>query len=164
MSDKPMEVMVRISPGIAEILEPGLQQFRSAIITQTFHARDLLSLAERQADLDEWSPSIARDQIDNALAHLRSAEALMMETDGGPRGARMLRFFRRTITASEAALGHVQHYAQYATSHETEEERKRVGKLRGIWRRSAQEAKKESHRLLTMLCDLFPDAYDRETL
>jgi hypothetical protein len=151
-------------PGIAEIVEPGLLEFRSAIVTQVYHARDLISLAERRADLNNDRPDIAAGQLGNALAHLRSARDLMVETDGGPLANRALRLFDRTITAAQAAAGHVDHYRSYANTHETEEERKRLSKLRSIWRRSAKEAKAESHRLLTLLCDLFPDAYDRESL
>lgn len=151
------------APGIATIEDPTPLDYRRAIITQVVHAREMLSLAERQAESGDPRPGVALIQINAALSSLASARTLLHEADADPTALRMETLIRRGIPAAKAARGHVERYRLYQSG-ETKLERDQVSKLRPIWRRAAEEAKKDVHRALLFLCERWPEAYEREKL
>lgn len=150
-----------MTPNIATISEPTVLDFRRAIVTQVFHAREMLGLAELQAGADNPNPSVALTQILVAIHTLQAARTLLYEADAGPAGLRIAAWLQRAIHGAEAARGHVERYRAYEGG-ETKLEADQVTKMRPIWRRSAEEAKKDVHRALLFLCERFPEAYARE--
>lgn len=150
-------------PGIATIVEPTVADFRRAIVTQAYHAREMLSLAERAAEDPDPKTGPALTQIDIALIALTSARTLLSEADAGPTALRIEKLLQRSIHGAEAARGHILRYRSYQDA-STKLETDQLQKLRPIWRRSAEEAKKDVHRALLFLCERFPHAYEREVL
>lgn len=158
-------------PGIAEISDPVPADFRRSIVTQVHYAREMLSLAERAGDCVEpltksalTHPRSAVMQIRSALKALSSARDLLHESDPGSSHARMDVLLERCVCATRAAEGHIKRYRAYAKSADTKLEQDQLKKLRPIWKRSAEEAKKDTHRALLFICERFPDAFEREEI
>ena len=142
---------------IATMAEPLDDDRASAIIVLVYEAREALSLAERQADpgaTDTPNPSIGINELSTGLKHLGAALELSMVLEAA-KPARLS--LNRAIRGIEATIGHVHLYQLHADENEGDKK-----KLRNIWRRSAEEAKREAHRALHKLSALFPNAYDTE--
>jgi hypothetical protein len=142
--------------------EPIEDDCAHALIVMVYQARELLSLAEREADVNDH-PNAATGglHLETALRHLNGALAMAMELPTQTRQTRA--YLDRAIRATEATSGHVKLYGLYAAIESpTTVEAKQVGQLRNIWRRAARSAKQEAHRALHDLTERFPDAYDIE--
>lgn len=150
-------------PGIAAIADPAPIDYRRAVVTQVHFAREMLSLAERQADSDSPQPVAAISYIEAALTSLKASCTLLHETDSED-AVRMETLLDRSVHAARAALGHVLRYQSYRNTTPSKLERDQLSRLRPVWRRSAEEAKKDVHRALMFICERWPNAYERESI
>lgn len=149
--------------GLGTIIDPTPLDFRRAVFTQVHYARDMLSLAEIQGGSDDPQTEVAIAYINAAIAALRSSCTLLRETDTD-NGVRMNALIERANHAAQAALGHVYRYQAYRRYgvHSSKLERDTASKLRPIWKRSAEEAKKDVHRALMFICERWPDSHERK--
>lgn len=161
--------MSTTKPAIAAMLHPTVPDFRRAVVTQTHFAREMLSLSERSADRENPKSRVALLYAKTSLHTLRAALHMVGESgDDDPAFAtdiaRMEILLKRAIHACEAAIGHIERYQAYEDDHETKLERDMLNKQLPIWRRSAEEAKKEAHRALVLMCERWPDSYEKEDI
>ena len=150
--------------GIQTIVEPSTNDYRRSVVTATHHAREMLSLAQRQAEGNDPKTGPTLMQIDNAISSLKSAGTLLHETGAAESGHRMQTLLRRALHAAEAARGHVQRFSAYQQDSFTKLELDQLSKIRKVWRRAAEAAKKDTHRALVFICQRFPEAYEKEDL
>lgn len=126
-----------------------------------YEAREALSEAERRADED---PHSATQRLAHALGYMISVGALV-EQEQYVRADNSLQelitLIERTKCRIDAATAHarlVTYYEDGTTDFEIEQEKR----SRSHARRAAEAAKAEAHRVLSLACDLFPDAYRRD--
>lgn len=151
-------------PAIAYIASPTSHDFRRAVVTQTYFAREMLWMAESCSDKERPRSRSGLLHARTALHTLRAASAILSETDGDDDVARMSTLLDRAIHACEAAIGHIERYQSYEADQVTKLDQDMLRKQLPIWRRSAEEAKKDTHRALTLMCERWPDAYEKEML
>lgn len=156
-------------PRVAAIMEPEEQQLRATTVLLAYMAREYLSMAEREAENRE--PQVARGHagakaamlaIEDAKAVLKSCLAMLRESQpaSDPRSISAEQCLERAMHASEATLGHIRLCIDYDVKRPDKTTSDRWEHFRLVWRRSAQHARQESHRALTELCELFPEAYE----
>lgn len=159
---------------VAMIAEPGEADLQRTLTTLVYLARDYLSMAERMAD-DPSSDNFAvnYNTAKNAATHVRAARSMMASAQSltsevscsePTRLQTVGSWLQRAIHASDAAGDHIEHYASYNTKRPDQLESSQRDQARKIWRRSTQQARKECHRALAELCELFPDSYSIDDL
>lgn len=154
--------MTKPKSALAAMAEPVEKDCAHALVVLTYQAREALSFAEREADINKLpSPSAGIQHLETAHKHLNGALAMTEEL---PRTLVARALLNRAVRSTEATLGQVRLYGLYAAIKSPSElEIKQVGSLRNIWRRAACSAKQEAHRALHELTRCFPDAYDVES-
>lgn len=136
--------------------EPGIREMSRAIYVTLYTAREMLFLAERQARADRPDPKVALAQLDAAISMLRSCLALLHEAAAETRFEVL---YNHGLHAAEAARGHVSRYDSYRRGTNKLEQDK-LAQLLPIWRKSAEEARKDVHRALTFTCERWPHCFD----
>lgn len=157
---------------LSSLQEPGAADIARALFVAVFMARENLSLAERHAESDgNERRHIPRSEsallyVEGAIGNLKTAKSYLEAggpLDHGSYDPATKLASERAIRASEAAASHIQHYESYAQMLKLSisDEHKRY-KLRQIWRRSAESARKEAHILLVAVMERFPDSYEKD--
>lgn len=161
--------------GIQTMDTPTRLDLQRAIVVQMYEARESLMIAESSA-ADEACVA-AETALRDATALAQASIALLasdaMITGAPPQNEwqvhddvkRIEVLLRRTEAAIGAAMGHVRRFKAYETKGlSTKLEQDVRAKLKTIWRKAAEDAKKDAHRALVLICERFPEAYRRDPM
>lgn len=161
-------------PAIATMEEPSVDTAARTMIAQVHFARDKLSLSERTADMRRYerggNDAMVIQTIEEAISHLNSARATGLDCGlaEAPNGGRASQYLMRAVSSARISIEHLRNCQSYihGAEHERDEQEralceKRAEVARRQWRRSSEEAKKEAHQALAIMCEAFPDCFDR---
>lgn len=154
---------------IARLEEPGSTDARRAVITLAWQARESLGDAERRM---EASLLVRTMWCKEAASFLEASIFLMSRAVSDDacdsRHARSIELLRRAGLAARAAIenGHIaDSYLDSADNAQASNwDREHVSKAISIFKRAAEAGRRETHRALAELCELFPDAVVQEEL
>ncbi|RLB42121.1 MAG: hypothetical protein DRH30_05425 [Deltaproteobacteria bacterium] len=148
---------------LATIEDPSLRDIEKTIVVSLFIARETLSIVGQNSGFDTSSEGSAH-LVENAMSHIASAAAhIRTAFPRDPRlDQRTIVAIERATSASQSLLGHIRYSETYGN--ETDKrERARGDRSRGLWRRGAENACSETHKLLALVVEAFPESFKSES-
>lgn len=148
---------------LSAIEDPSLRDIEKTIVVSLFIARETLSTVGRNAGLDTLSEGSAH-LVENAMSHIASAAAhIRTAFPRDPRlDQRTIIAIERATSASQSLLGHIRYTETYRDESD-KRERERGDRSCGLWRRGAENACGETHKLLALIVEAFPESFKSES-
>lgn len=140
---------------LSSMHEPGPSDIARALFVAVFMARESLSLAERDDDLEEADVDVPLRYVTDALGNLRAAEGYILRPLRRKTTTQLRDLAQRAVHAAEAAEAQLRRLGSFTND---DVDRKVVR----ICQRATETARKDAHKLLSVAMELFPDSYEKD--